>query len=336
MSRFIERHPAWALITIIAVAVLLWLVVAVWPPGLEAAIGRKRVFLNAVLNGITLGGLYFLVASGFTLIFGLMRNVNLAHGSLYLFGGYVGYAISVWTGSWILSFVVAFIAVALVGVVLQILVFRRMEGQDLRQTMVTIGLSIVFADLMLWAFGGDFYQIQTPNWLIGPIQLPLITAVKSSGDPVYLLYPLVRLVIFVASVVIGVAMWLALNRTRVGMIVRAGVDDRDILAATGVRIQLVFVLVFALGAGLAGIAGVVGGTFQSISPGEDTRFLLASLVVVIVGGMGSIPGAALGAVIIGLAEQLGSVYIPTYAIVVTFLIMVLVLALRPQGLLARR
>ena len=133
-----------------------------------------------------------------------------------------------------------------------------------------------------------------------------------------------------------VAMWLALNRTRIGMIIRAGVDDRDILAATGVRIQLVFVLVFALGAGLAGIAGVVGGTFQSISPGEDTRFLLASLVVVIVGGMGSIPGAALGAVIIGLAEQLGSVYIPTYAIVVTFLIMVLVLALRPQGLLARR
>ena len=250
MSKFIERHPAWALITIIAIAVLLWLVVAIWPPGLEAAIGRKRVFLNAVLNGITLGGLYFLVASGFTLIFGLMRNVNLAHGSLYLFGGYVGYAISVWTGSWVLSFVVAFLAVALVGVVLQIFVFRRMEGQDLRQTMVTIGLSIVFADLMLWAFGGDFYQIQTPNWLVGPIQLPLITAVKSSGDPVYLSYPLVRLVIFAASVVIGVAMWLALNRTRVGMIVRAGVDDRDMLAATGVRIQLVFVLVFALGAAL--------------------------------------------------------------------------------------
>ncbi|MGB8604906.1 ABC transporter permease subunit, partial [Bradyrhizobium sp.] len=151
MSRFIERHPAWALITILAVAVLLWLIFSIWPLGLEAAIGRKRVFLNAIFNGITLGGLYFLVASGFTLIFGLMRNVNLAHGSLYLFGGYVGYAISVWTGSWVLSFVVAFVSVALVGVLLQILVFRRMEGQDLRQTMVTIGLSIVFADLMLWA-----------------------------------------------------------------------------------------------------------------------------------------------------------------------------------------
>jgi branched-chain amino acid transport system permease protein len=336
VTRFIERHPAWALIILLAAAVVLWLVVAVWPPGLEDLIGRKRVFLNAVLNGITLGGLYFLVASGFTLIFGLMRNVNLAHGSLYLFGGYVGYGVSTATGSWILSFIAAFVAVALVGVILQLLVFRRMEGEELRQTMVTIGLSIVFADLMLWAFGGDFYQIQTPNWLVGPMQLPLVTALKSSGEPVYLQYPMVRLVIFLASVVIGVAMWLALNRTRIGMIVRAGVDDRDILAATGVQIQLVFVIVFALGAGLAGVAGVVGGTFQSISPGEDTRFLLASLVVVIVGGMGSIPGAALGAIIIGLAEQLGSVYIPTYAIVVTFLIMVLVLALRPQGLLARR
>lgn len=329
MSRFIERHPAWALISIIAIAIALWLIFAVWPPGLEEAIGRKRVFLNAVFNGITLGGLYFLVASGFTLIFGLMRNVNLAHGSLYLFGGYVGYAISTATGSWLLSFIVAFVLTALVGVLLQVIVFRRMEGQDLRQTMVTIGLSIVFADLMLWACGGDFYQIQTPSWLIGPVDLPLITAVKSSGEPVYLRYPVVRLVI-------GVGMWLALNRTRIGMIIRAGVDDRDMLAATGVRIQLVFVLVFAFGAGLAGIAGVVGGTFQSLSPGEDIRFLLASLVVVIVGGMGSIPGAALGALIIGLAEQLGSVYIPTYAIVVTFLIMVLVLAIRPQGLLARR
>jgi len=336
MTRFVERHPAWALIVIIVIAVALWLIFAVWPQSVEDAFGRKRVFLNALFNGITLGGLYFLVASGFTLIFGLMRNVNLAHGSLYLFGGYVGYAISVATGSWVLSFIVAFILTALVGVLLQVLVFRRMEGQDLRQTMVTIGLSIVFADLMLWACGGDFYQIQTPNWLIGPVELPLVTAVKSSGEPVYLRYPMVRLVIFAASVVIGVAMWLALNRTRIGMIIRAGVDDRDILAATGVRIQLVFVVVFALGAGLAGVAGVVGGTFQSLSPGEDIRFLLASLVVVIVGGMGSIPGAALGALIIGLAEQLGSVYIPTYAIVVTFLIMVLVLAIRPQGLLARR
>jgi branched-chain amino acid transport system permease protein len=336
MTKFVERHPIWAFAILIAIAAVLWLVFATWPQGLEDTFGRKKVFLSAVFNGITLGGLYFLVASGFTLIFGLMRNVNLAHGSLYLFGGYIGYAVSVSTGSWLLSFFAAFIIVALVGVAMQILVFRRIEGQDLRQTMVTIGLSIVFADLMLWAFGGDFYQIQTPHALVGPIGLPFVTAVKSSGEAVYLQYPMVRLVIFAASVFIGVVMWLALNRTRIGMIVRAGVDDRDILAAMGVPIQLVFVLVFALGAGLAGMAGVVGATFQSISPGEDIRFLLASLVVVIIGGMGSIPGAALGALIVGLSEQLGSVYIPTYAIVVTFLIMVLVLAVRPQGLLAGR
>ena len=164
--------------------------------------------------------------------------------------------------------------------------------------------------------------------------MPLVTAVKSSGEVVYLKYPAVRLVILAGAVVIGVGMWLLLNRTRIGMLIRAGVDDRDMLSATGVRIQWVFVAVFAFGAGLAGLAGVVGGTFQSLAPGEDIRFLLASLVVVIVGGMGSIPGAALGALLIGLAEQFGSVYMPTYSVVLTFLIMVLVLAFRPQGLLS--
>jgi len=336
MKRFVERNPIWALVIFIALAFALWLILAPWPAGLEQAIGRKKVFLNAVFNGVTLGALYFLVASGFTLIFGLMRNVNLAHGSLYLFGGYIGYWVSTATGSIVLAFIVAFLVVAVVGVLMQLLVFRHMEGQDLRQTMVTIGLSIVFADLMLWMFGGDFYQVATPGWLVGPVELPFVTAVKSSGEAVYLIYPKVRLVILAGAIVIGVAMWLVLNRTRIGMIVRAGVDDRDILAAMGVPIQLVFVVVFAFGAGLAGLAGVVGGTFQSLAPGEDTRFLLDSLVVVILGGMGSIPGAALGAEIVGLSEQLGSVYIPSYAIVVTFLIMVLVLALRPQGLLASR
>jgi branched-chain amino acid transport system permease protein len=332
----IERHPIRSLIVLGVVAVLLWLIFAVWPEGLEDAIGRKKIFLNALLNGVTLGALYFLVASGFTLIFGLMRNVNLAHGSLYLLGGYVGYEIAEWTGSWAFSFVVAFVAVALVGVVLQYVVFRRMQDQDLRQTLVTIGISIVLADLMLWIWGGDFYQILTPEWLSGPVETFFVTAVRSSGEPVYLTYPFVRLLILLASVVLGIGMWLVLTRTRIGMLIRAGVDDREMLAATGVRIQLVFLAVFAFGAGLAGMAGVVGGTFQSLAPGEDIRFLLASLVVVIVGGMGSIPGAALGAVLIGLAEQLGSVYSPTYAVVLTFLIMVLVLAFRPQGLVSIR
>jgi branched-chain amino acid transport system permease protein len=332
----LERRPLALVVILVAVVVCLWLLLAAWPAGLEAVVGRKRVFMNALFNGITLGGLYFLVASGFTLIFGLMRNVNLAHGSLYLFGGYIGYSVGIATGSWLLSFVVAFLAMALLGVVLQLVVFRRMEGEELRQTLVTIGISIVLADILLWIWGGDFYQIQTPDWLFGATSLPFVLATRSNGDAVYLTYPLVRIAILAAAIVIGVIMWLALNRTRLGMMIRAGVDDRDMLGATGVRIQIVFVVVFALGAGLAGIAGVVGGTFQSLAPGEDTRFLLASLVVVIVGGMGSIPGAALGALLIGLSEQFGSVYAPTYAVVLTFLIMVLVLAFRPQGLLGAR
>ena len=329
------RHPLWSLFIALVAAIFLWAILAPWPSGFEHLFGRKKIFLNALLNGITLGSLYFLVASGFTLIFGLMKNVNLAHGSLYLLGGYIGYEVGVGTGWWLLSFVVAFVVVGAFGVALQWLVFRRMEGEDLRQTLVTIGISIVAADIMLWIWGGDFYQILAPDWLSGPITLPLVTAVKSSGAVVYTKYPMVRIVILLASIVLGIAMWLALNRTRIGMLIRAGVDDRDMLAATGVRIQRVFVLVFAFGAGLAGVAGVVGGTFQSLAPGEDTRFLLASLVVVIVGGMGSIPGAALGALLIGVAEQFGSVYMPTYAVVLTFLIMVLVLAFRPQGLLGR-
>jgi branched-chain amino acid transport system permease protein len=311
-------------------------VLAPWPAGFEDVFGKKLIFINALFNGITLGGLYFLVATGFTLIFGLMRNVNLAHGSLYLFGGYMGYEAGDLTGSWLFGYVIAFISCAIVGIAMQFLIFRRMEGQDLRQTLVTLGLSIIFSDLMVWVWGGNAIQIDTPEYLEGPIATPIIVAVKSSGESVFLYYPRVRLVIFAAAVVIGIGMWLALNRTRVGVMIRAGVDDRDMLSVLGYRVQLLFVLVFAFGAGLAGMAGIVGGTFQSLSLGEDSHFLLASLVVVIVGGMGSIPGAALGALIIGVSEQIGTVYFQNYSTVLSFLIMVVVLALRPQGLLGRR
>jgi branched-chain amino acid transport system permease protein len=337
MEQFFRRNPIWSLVIAVAVIVFLWLILAPWPEGLEEVFGRKRIFLNAVFGGVTLGALYFLVAAGFTLIFGLMRNVNLAHGSLYLVGGYLGFEVSEATGSWLLAFPVVFVLVAALGLVLQHQVFRRMEGQELRQTMVTIGLSVVIADILLWLWGGQSYTILTPEWLSGPMTLPVVSSVRAdTGEVAYLKFPAVRMAILFAAIVIGVAMWLVLNRTRIGMLIRAGVDDREMLAASGVRIQYVFLAVFAFGAGLAGIGGIVGGTFQSLSPGEDTRFLLASLVVVIVGGMGSIPGAALGALIIGLSEQLGLVYAPTYSVVFTFLIMAAVLAFRPQGLLGAR
>jgi branched-chain amino acid transport system permease protein len=329
------KHPVAITVTAIFAALVLWLFLALWPEWLVAAVGPKKVFVNTIFNGLTLGGLYFLVASGFTLVFGLMRNVNLAHGTLYLFGAYVGYDVGEWTGSWLLAVAAGFAAAALAGALMQVFVFRRMEGDDLRQTLVTIGISIVGADLMLAVWSGNTYQFTIPQVLDGAVATPIVTAVKSNGAAVVMMYPLYRLVVLGAAVVIGVALWLLLNRTRIGMMIRAGVDDRGMLAATGVNVHMVFAVVFAIGAGLAGFAGVVGGTALSIAPGEDIRYLLASLVVVIVGGMGSITGAAIGALLIGLAEQIGLAYFPTYGVVLTFVIMVVVLAVRPQGIMGR-
>lgn len=328
-------NPWWTALALIAAFILIWLVFALWPDWLKDVLGRKKTFVNTLLNGLTLAGLYFLVASGFTLIFGLMRTVNLAHGSMYLLGGYIGYEVAEVSHSWFLGAVAAFLVLAMIGALLQVAVFRRMQGNDMRQALVTIGISIIAADLMLAVWGGTTYQFEPPEALFGAVQLPIITTIKSSGVAVFIKYPFYRLFVLMLAVAIGVGLWLFLNKTRIGMMIRAGVDDRSMLAATGVNVDLVFVLVFALGAGLAGLAGVVGGTALSIAPGEDVRYLLASLVVVIVGGMGSIMGAAIGALLIGLAEQFGLAYFPTYGVVLTFVIMIAVLAVRPQGIMGR-
>jgi len=336
MRNFVERHTFWAIVILVAAAMLMWMIFAVWPEWLVQALGRKKTFVNTLLNGITLGGLYFLVASGFTLIFGLMRNVNLAHGAMYLLGAYIGYEIAEYTGNWFVGLVVAFLAVGISGILLQVLIFRRMEGDDLRQTLVTIGISIIAADVMLAIWTGTTYQFSPPEWLFGATVLPVISVIKSSGAEVYIKYPVYRLAVLAIAIAVGVGLWLFLNRTKIGMMIRAGVNDREMLSASGVNVQLVFSVVFAIGAGLAGFAGVIGGTALSIAPGEDVRYLLASLVVVIVGGLGSISGAAIGALIIGLAEQFGLAYFPTYGVVLTFLIMVVVLAVRPQGIMGGR
>ncbi|WP_228535625.1 branched-chain amino acid ABC transporter permease [Noviherbaspirillum malthae] len=286
---------------------------------------QPKLFILSLLNGLTLAALYFLVASGFTLVFGLMRNVNLAHGSLYLMGAYVGYSVGDASGSWLLAVAAGFLFAALAGLLLQVLVLRHMDGQDLRQTMVTIGISIVLADIYLWIWGGDTYQFDPPEWTQFPVPLPIINA-----------YPGYRLLVLLAAVAVGLVLWLFLNRTHIGMMIRAGVDDKRMLSASGVNVQRIFALTFAIGAGLAGAAGVIGGTALSIAPGEDTRYLLASLIVVIVGGMGSISGAAVGALLIGIAETMGMAYAPTYGVVFTFIIMVVVLAFRPQGLMGKK
>lgn len=283
-----------------------------------------KLLLVATLNGVTLAALYFIVASGFTIIFGMMRVVNMAHGSLYLLGAYLGYdTVSVF-GNWFAALLGGAAGAALTGAVMHRVFLDRYQGQDLRQALVTIGLSIIIADLVLARYGGLSYQFEVPALLYGSTRLPVIGG-----------YPTFRLVLIGLAVAVYAALWLVVQRTRFGIMIRAGVDDRVMLGAVGVNVPLVSTLVFALGAGLVGLAGVIGASALSIGPGEDARYLLSSLVVVIVGGMGSLSGAAIGAVLIGLAEQLGLAYFPRYSIMVSFAIMVAVLAVRPYGLMGR-
>jgi branched-chain amino acid transport system permease protein len=282
-------------------------------------------FLTIALNGLTLGALYFLVASGFSLIFGLMRVTNLAHGAFYLLGGYIGFAVVDGGAPWIVGVLAATAVIAVLGVASQQLLLRRIQGQDLREALITLGLAIVIADQCLAVWGGTPRDIQVPAGLSGA---------KSLGAA-GLIYPTYRLFILALAIAVGLGLWVLLKRTRLGITIRAGVDDRRMVAALGVNIQVVFAIVFAFGAALVGFSGVAGGSYLSIAPGEDGRYLLFSLIVVIVGGMGSIPGAALGAALVGLVDQFAAVHVPTYSVLVTFGLMVLVLAVRPQGLLGR-
>lgn len=290
-----------------------------------AITSNTKLYLVTLLNSITLASLYFIVASGFTLVFGLMRNVNLAHGSLYLLGGYVGYLVAAKTGFWVLSLAAGFVASAVAGLLMQIYLLRHMQGQELRQTMITIGLSIVAADILLWIFTGQVYQMEAPEWLQGPIR----------GIPIINAYSAFRLSLLGFGISIGIGLWYLLTKTKFGMMIRAGVDDKDMLAAAGVNVNHVFAVTFALGAGLAGFGGVIGAVEFSLAPGEDTRLLLVSLIVVIVGGLGSIVGAAIGATILGLAETFGLAYAPTYSVVFTFVILIVVLAFKPNGLMGK-
>jgi branched-chain amino acid transport system permease protein len=287
--------------------------------------------VTVALNGLTLAALYFIVASGFSLIFGLMRVVNMAHGSLYMVGAYVGYAAfeplydaDHWY-AWYVAIAAGVAASVVLGVGMQKIFLEWMQGQELRQALVTIGLSIVIADQSLALFGGSARQFFPPDVLFGATPFPF------TGT-----YPTFRLFQIAVAIMVGVGLWLLLNRTKLGIMVRAGVDDREMLAACRVKVSLVALAVFALGAALAGLGGVIGASAQPLSQGVDARFLLTALVVVIVGGMGSISGTAVGALLVGMAEQVGQALFPTYSVILTFAIMAAVLAFRPQGLMGRK
>ena len=330
------------------------LLLVVWI-GIKAADDFSQ-FVTITLNGLSLSALYFVVASGFTLIFGLMRVVNMAHGSLYLFGGYLalnfqqklfqddsgGLNLSLSAGGgggggdynlieWIIPLAMAVIIIGVLGIAIQQLFLRWNQGQDLRQALITIAISVVAADQMLATYGGIAKDVKAPS------SFPERVSIGSVNVGFF------RLVIVVGSaLLIGLFLWLLIKKTRYGKIVRAGVDDRDMVSALGINVQLVFAGAFFLGAMLAGYGGVLGGTMLSLQPGEDTSFLLNSLIVVIIGGMGSLGGAAIGAVALGLVDAYADVYLvfgdhdlTNYSILLTFALLVIVLAVRPLGLFGR-
>lgn len=280
--------------------------------------------LLTVFNGLSFAGLLFLVASGFTLIFSLMGVLNLAHGTFYLWGGYLGLVTLGATGSWVLALVAGALGVAVGGGVLERLVFRRVRGLELPEVLLSVGISLVLADLALAGFGGDSLTMAPPAALDGSIVL---------GD---LVVPRFRLAVIAAAVLVVAGLALLLRRTRVGAVIRAGVDDEEMLDALGVNIRRVAAAVFVLGAALAGASGVVGGVFFGLYPGADAEMLLFALVVVVVGGLGSLAGAVLGSVVVGLVYSFGVALAPDLLYFVLFGPMLLVLVLRPRGLLGGR
>ena len=336
----LRQAPRGVLIAL-CVAVVVWLAVKASEGG--------NTFLQVTLNGITLAALFFVVAAGFTLIFGLMRVVNMAHGSLFLFGGYLAYVaqthwfqssssqFSLTAGSstsvvgWVVPMVFATFVIGLVGLGIQQVLLRWNQGQDLRQALITIAVSVIFADQLLAHYGGIAQTINQPSSWPNSVTFGTFH------------YGFFRLVLVLGSaVVIGALLYLLIQRTRFGMIVRAGVDDRPMLSALGVNVQLVFAGAFFLGSLLAGFAGVMGGTMISVVPGNDTLYLLDALIVVIIGGMGSLPGAAIGAVLLGLVQSYSSIYLKfggtdltNYAVLTSFILVILVLAFRPLGLFGR-
>jgi branched-chain amino acid transport system permease protein len=343
--RLLEGEPGAlavrGILLVVAAFVLLWVLVIA-----DDALAREpRTFIIVLLNGLTLAGLYFVVASGFTLIFGLMRVVNMAHGSLYMLAGFFAFELqqrfvdfdptqgfgppSTGIGDWLLPLVIASVAVAAIGIVIQQVFLRWTQGQDLRQALITIAISVIIADQAVASFGGIAQEITAPDAFPSGVDLQIYD----------LTYPFFRFFVILVALAVGLALWLAIKKTRYGMIVRAGVDDRDMVSALGINVQLVFAVAFFIGALLAGLGGVLGGTMISVDKGNDTTYLLIALIVVIIGGMGSLGGAALGALALGLVDSFGDVYLPAgytnYSVLLIFALLVAVLAVRPLGLFGR-
>jgi branched-chain amino acid transport system permease protein len=282
-----------------------------------------RFWLIQVFNGLSYGALLFLVASGLSLIFGVMRIVNLSHGSYFLLGGYVALSVIAATGSWLLAIPVAALAIAVVGLLVERVFLRPLGGTPLRQVLLTVGFAFLFQQAALDIWGGDNLDIAPPD--------ALTQSVAVGG----LFFPLYRVFMIGLALVIGVGLWLAMERTRLGAAVRATVDDAQMASGVGIDTSRISMLVFALGAFLAAVGGVIGGAFLGIYPGLDFEILPIAFAVVIIGGMGSLTGAAIGSVVVGLADNFGKALFPEISYFTLYAPMVLILAVKPTGLFGR-
>ncbi|HEY6001985.1 MAG TPA: branched-chain amino acid ABC transporter permease [Anaeromyxobacter sp.] len=280
-------------------------------------------WLLQTLNSLALGGLFFLLAAGFSLIFGLMRIVNLSHGALFMLGAYVGLSVLRAGGGFALAVLAGGAAVMVLGGLVERLLLRRLSGRPLSQVLVTLGIAFIVADFCLLVWTGD------------PIPLPIPPLLRGSVRIGEVAFPLYRMAVAAIAIAMAAGLWLAVERTRLGAMIRAGVDDMQMARGLGIPVSRLFTGVFCLGAALAGMGGVLGGPMLSVYPGLDTDMLPLALVVVILGGVGSLPGAIVGSFVVGFVYTFGLALLPNLAYVVLFLPMVVVLALRPRGLFGR-
>ena len=279
--------------------------------------------LQAV-NGISLAALLFLLSSGFTLTFGLMRVVNMAYGAYYLLGGYVGYTVAKVSGSFVLAVIAGGLAIVVLGYLVDRFLIRRTGGNHLAQVLLTVGVAFVIGEACLAIWGGDSLKVAIPSWLRGPVELP--------GG---LVYPKYRFVLILFGVATALSLWLLYRKTQIGAVVRAGVDDREMVNGLGINVDLLFVLVSALASFFAGVAGVVGGAFLTLSPGAEWDILVLALVVVIIGGLGSLEGAILGSLIVGLLDAYGRWLLPEFSYFVLFGPMAVLLLFRVTGIFGK-
>jgi branched-chain amino acid transport system permease protein len=297
------------------------------------------LILEQMLNGLQLGVMLFLMAAGLTLVFGIMNLVNLAHGSLYMVGAYLATTFVQWTGSYLLGIGLALIGTLLVGVAVEVIALRTLYERDhLDQVLATFGLILFFNELIAILWGRAALYTSLPGWLSGHILV--LPGVR---------YPLYRALVIAVGLLVAGLLWALVTRTRLGMLIRAGASNRTMVAALGVNVRLLFTVVFGVGAALAGLAGLMAGPIYAVQPGMGEQILIQVFVVIVIGGIGSIRGALVGALVVGMVDTLGRAFLkpmlatvlspsaadtagPAIASMSIYLLMAAVLAIRPQGL----